>query len=46
MINARINYKPLCMVCALIALLALSKCTKEPESALEEPGTIFFEDDF
>lgn len=46
MINARINYKPLYVVCALIVLLALSSCTKEPESALEEPGTIFFEDDF
>lgn len=46
MINARINYKPLYVVCALIALLALSSCTKEPESALEEPGTIFFQDDF
>ncbi len=46
MINARINYKPLYITCALIVLLALSSCTKEPESALEEPGTIFFEDDF
>jgi len=46
MINARINYKPLYVVCALIVLLALSSCTREPESALEEPRTIFFEDDF
>lgn len=46
MINTRINYKPLYITCALIALLALSSCTKEPESALEEPGTIFFQDDF
>jgi len=46
MINTRINYKPLYITCALIVLLALSSCTKEPESALEEPGTIFFEDDF
>ena len=46
MINTRINYKPLYITCALIALLALSSCTREPESTLEEPGTIFFEDDF
>jgi hypothetical protein len=46
MINTRINYKPLYITCALIVLLPLSSCTKEPESALEELGTIFFEDDF
>ena len=46
MINTRINHKPLYILCALVALLALSSCTKEPESALEEPGTIFFQDDF
>ena len=46
MINTRINHKPLYILCALVALLALSSCTKEPESALEKPGTIFFQDDF
>jgi hypothetical protein len=46
MMNARINSKPFYVICWLFLLLALSECTKEPESALEEPGDVFFQDDF
>jgi hypothetical protein len=46
MMNARINHKSLYIVCAVVALLALSGCTKKPESTLEEPGDVFFQDDF
>jgi len=46
MMNTRINSKPFYAICGLFLLLALSKCTKEPESALEEPGDVFFQDNF
>ena len=38
--------KPLYVICLLFVLWLLFSCTKESESSLEEPGSIFFKEDF
>jgi len=46
MLNTRINNKVLYAISISTVLWILSGCIKEPENHLEEPGTVFFEDDF
>jgi len=45
MLYKRIEIK-LFIICLLLILLILSGCTNKKDNPLEEPGTIFFEDDF